>query len=370
MFSVCGICRARVASGALRGSCPVSGTTAGNVGVLTLTYGDRVDMLERMVEAVAREGVRHILVMANGLAPGPLARLRVLRDSCAARELRLDIHQSPENLGSSRGFGHLLRVARAEAGLQAVWFMDDDNIPLPGALARLLEAHRRHPGAALAAVRLDRSYLIRAASTGVAEAPPAGQVFHVDLSRGPRRLLERLGLLPQAEPGPHPVPAEVPVYRAPYGGLFVPRARIEDTDPPREAFVLYADDYEYTARLAGTEGLYLVGAARIEDQEASWNATGAGPWAQRSQFARLATMPPDFRLYYSIRNAVHLDRQRAAAAGASARALFWVNAAAFLVHGCLHALATGSPTNAWALWNATTDGIAGRLGPAPAFPLP
>jgi hypothetical protein len=337
-----------------------------DVSGLTLTYGDRVDLLEQMVAGLCREGVGHLMVLANGLKAEPLARLHALARDTTVRGLSMTILESPENLGSAAGFGRLLSAARSVGTVKAVWFMDDDNLPCPGALAALLAVQAMHPGAAVSAVRRDRSYLVRAARTGIAPDPAPGVAFSMDLGRRPRNLWRRLT---RGGPVPAPTPpAAVPIARVPYGGLLVPRALMEMVAPPREDFVLYADDYEYSERLGAAGGLFLAGAAEVEDLEASWNATGKRtPTLPQSQLVRLATMPADFRLYYSLRNALVLDRNRARG---MAILPFVLNLTVLVMAGCTHAFARGRSANAQVILQAVRDGVSGRLGRSPDFPLP
>lgn len=338
-----------------------------DVVVLTLTYGDRVDFLKQMVQGVAQDGVRRVIVLANGMQPQAMSRLSDLGTTLKSQNVQLEVHHSPTNVGSASGYGKLLKIAAADAQIAAVWLMDDDNCPVTGALAHLIAAHETIPDAALASVRVDRSYLVRAAATGFAEPPSHGQAFHVDLFRTVRRGLTRLNLLAAPKTSRGAIPDIVPITNVPYGGLFVPKARLQDVAPPREDFVIYADDYEYTNRLAAHSGLFLVGTAKIEDIETSWNATGDTAQAQVSQFDRLATMPADFRLYYSVRNALVLDRKRAQGV---ALFRFWINLAVFVTVGCGKAALAGNMSNARGIWRAVRDGFRGALGPASRYPLP
>ena len=364
------------------GSPPPVHPDAHRVAVLTLTYGDRIDLFERMAAAVAREGVGSLLVLSNGLADGPARRLA----ACAATApdrlgLVIEIVTRPENRGSAEGFTALLATAAARTDLAAVWFMDDDNCPQPGCLDRLLRESAARDGAAVSAVRTDRRYLLDAAAGRPVNLPRPGEVFGVDLRRTAARILGRVipprrnhrgAAAGAAENAP---PASVPFPRVPYGGLLVPAALVRRTDPPRADFVLYADDYEYSARLAAAGGLWLVGDARVDDLEASWNASGAGRTAAEaaarrvSQAQRLATMPPDFRLFYSVRNAVFLDRARARGA-AGAGGWFWINLGAFALPVLLRAALQGRGGNLRTLRLALQGALDGRLGADPRFPLP
>lgn len=332
------------------------------VALVTLTYGDRAELLAQCLEGVRREGMRRALVLANGLAPEPMERTRAVLEAAREAGMEIDLIESAVNLGSAAGYGRLVEMAQGDPRLRAIWFLDDDNVPRPGALARLLEAAATDPGAAVCAVRTDRTYLIRAAETGRAIPPAPGEAFGVDVLKRPRRLWLKL-----TRTAPNPVPTAVAVPRVPYGGLLVPSETYGRVAPPRADFVIYGDDYDYSGRLAAAAGLYLVGAARIDDLEASWNATGAAAAGPRTQTGKLAAMPADFRLYYAVRNTLFLDRGRV---GFWTWPLFAVNLLllASLVGG--RALAAGRRDTARVLLRAMRDGVFGRMGRIEAFPLP
>lgn len=359
---------------------------AAGVAVLTLTYGDRSALLDRMLAGVAAEGVTRVLVLANGLAPEPAARLAALAEAAPATHgVTLEIHASPVNLGSAAGYARLVAAAlarprpEADPDLGGLWFLDDDNSPRPGSLARLLSVSAARGGAAACAVRSDRRYLVEAAAGGAVSPPAAGEAFGTDLrrlaTRAVRKAGRKLGLSPPHMPPSVPAPEAVAFPRVPYGGLFVPAALARRVDPPRGDFVIYADDYDYSERLAAAGGLYLVGGAVVDDLEASWNASGQGRDAAEaavrrvSQSARLATMPADFRLYYAVRNALWLDRQRVRDQAGGAL-WFWINLAAFAGPVLLRAALKGRRDNVAGLQAAIRDALAGRMGADPRFPLP
>ena len=351
--------------------------------VMTLTYGDRSDLLARMVCAVAGQGVRHVMVLANGVKPVAKDRLEALAKEVRARHgITLEIVKSPQNLGSAAGYGRMIEEAKARAKYAGIWLLDDDNLPRAGALDCLLrQSAAQGSSAAFCAVRTDRRYLTDAAAGLPVRPVLAGEAFGTDLRHLAARIIRRLS---KSRPKrPQAPPAVVPCARVPYGGLFVPSALMAVVAPPRADFVIYADDYEYTERLARAGGLYLVGAALVDDMEASWNASGRSGVLdeedarrqvigrvdrRRSQASRLATMPPDFRLYYAIRNALWLDRQRCETG--SARLWFTVNLALFAGPVLARAVARGRWGNARTLLRAIADARAGHLGTRADYPLP
>lgn len=336
------------------------------IAVLTLTYGDRSSMLAQMIAGVAAEGVQTVFVYANGLAPAPAARLQALtqRDDGVSVQV---IH-SERNVGSAAGYADLIEAAAVMPGLDGVWFLDDDNVPRPGALAELLAAQAR-VGGAVAAVRTDRAYLIESARRGFSTPPRSGEAFGVDIRTRPLRAWGKV--MQRLRPSAKVVRPEVRITRVPYGGLLVPREQMVRIAAPRREFVLYADDYEYSERLHRDGGLHLVGAAMVDDLEASWNATRAKDPAaapqKRGQLWRLAQITPDFRLYYALRNAVWLDRARVTALTVP---VFAVNVGWLVLSAALRAMWLGRPANARVIVLAVWHGLTGQLGLNAEFPLP
>lgn len=325
-----------------------------------------------MARGVAAQGVRRVLVFCNGLAPGP----QVSAENLAARlheelGLRMELIHADSNLGSAAGYAALLECALADPATRAVWFLDDDNVPDEGCLSRLLEVVALKDGAAVCALRRDRAYMLEAARCGRVIPARRGEAFGIDLRRAPRRIAGRLARLAgrragAAGTGGAENTAPVAADRTPYGGLLAPAAAARAIDPPRRDFVLYADDYDYASRLSRSAGLWIVPGAFVTDLEHSWNASGANA-PRLSQTARLASMTPDFRLYYALRNALRLDLGRL-------RPLDWpwfaLNLAWLLAASAGRAALAGRLANARCILHAAGAALRGRLGADPRYPLP
>jgi GT2 family glycosyltransferase len=117
--------------------------TAPKVGIVVLTWNDREDTLEclasleRLTYAPAP-----IFLVDNGSTDGSVEAFEKLSRP-AFRLLR-----NRENLGYAAGNNAGIRAALAD-GCRYVWILNNDAMPEPGSLARLVEFMEAHPRAAM-----------------------------------------------------------------------------------------------------------------------------------------------------------------------------------------------------------------------------
>ncbi|MDL2216906.1 glycosyltransferase [Desulfovibrio sp. OttesenSCG-928-M14] len=109
-----------------------------SVAIIIVTY-NRVANLRVTIDAcLAQQGELHIFVVDNASSDGTAEYLR----GVAIREPRLTVLRLTENTGGAGGFSYGISKAYDE-GYAWFWLMDDDVIPLQGALPTLL-AHGRN----------------------------------------------------------------------------------------------------------------------------------------------------------------------------------------------------------------------------------
>lgn len=333
--------------------------TAAPICVVTVTYGDRWHLLRRvLVEGLAAQTrpVDCLVIVDNGSASDLRSETRSL-----GLPFRVVIAGTGANLGSAAGY-----KAGIEAGLALdcglLWLLDDDNLPAPDALERLLQARSEradHPLHAFASFRSDREKLVRVLQGQAMPDPVRRDAFMGfragDLGRILRRRLR----------GPRPKDAVTPLEVAPipysiYGGLLLPASLVARIGLPDETYHLYMDDREYTVRIPMSGGaIFLVAASVVTDIETSWNIRpGAKPLPMMDP-----AMPED-KVYYTTRNQVAFERKYSA----RTLPLYFANMSIFMAS----ALARGFLQNRSLvptlsrfrlLLGAVTDGWAGRMGP-------
>ncbi len=108
------------------------------------TY-NRASLLREALEAVAAQGDAdlfasvEVYISDNASADGTEPMVREF--AALHPQINLRYHRHPENLGADR---NILGLARQAVG-EFVWILGDDDLLLPGALAKLLSLMREHP---------------------------------------------------------------------------------------------------------------------------------------------------------------------------------------------------------------------------------
>lgn len=330
-----------------------------NVVQVTVTYGNRKYLLQQVVDAAQSTAVSKVVIIDNG-ATWPLrSKLNdIYRDF-------VDVVEMGHNTGSAPGYAAGIQRA-LDLGAEFIFLLDDDNRPEPGALPTLLQTHaelaRNVPRDRLAVLAFRPSH-----QGDVADGVPARRVnprpssflgFHVlDI---PYKLWRRT---PWGRPRlRHGLPARVDMTMAPYGGLLLHRDAVQTIGLPDPGFVLYGDDTEWTYRLHRCGGrIVLVTAARVDDLESSWSLKSSFG----TSFNAFLSGTGDLRAYYGLRNAAYFFHH----CHARRNPMFWVNVHTYKMVLGIFAVASGKTARYSLLMRAMRDGIAGRLGVNPEFPL-
>lgn len=332
---------------------PSEPTRSGPVCAVTVTYGDRQHLLRRVVLAILKQpAVRMIIIVNNGAR----WNVRALAEEVGRGKIKVVDLQG--NCGSAVGFTAGIKRA-CELRAELIWLLDDDNEPQEGALSELLGAYARLRN------NFTEDKLVVAAfrhglleGVGTDEPTPSTFLgFHVfDI---PRKFWLRIPWRHSQQCGQ--LPALVEISHGVYGGLLFHHAVVEKHGLPREDFVLYIDDTEFTYRIKRDGGaLWLVTAAKIVDLEA-----GQGLGGFEDSFHLWLKGGSDMRVFYSVRNHVYFDSHCLP----RNRLMYWINRRVYCFVLWLAALVLQSMDRYRILQCAIQDGLAGHLGVAPRFPL-
>ncbi|MEM4439424.1 MAG: glycosyltransferase [Pyrobaculum sp.] len=287
--------------------------TVDEVCVVTVTYGDRAHLLKRVVERCLEEGVKKVVIVDNashGKSREIIPTLPKTYNNVVVISLR-------ENTGSAGGYKRGLEYVYNDAECKYVWLLDDDNLPTRGALQALLRAyneinhpHKEHK-VALASAREQPLHVLR---REIKEGIPT-RVLRKNAFLGfnimyllPRKIFSMLNMSLSASciktMGAHIVRRPY----APYGGLFFHKSLIDTIGYPDERFYLYADDTEWTYRITCKGGaIYMVLSSivlDIDDENRQRRTLRGLPLSA----ARFYVFMPEWKLYYTVRNRVYLER--------------------------------------------------------------
>ena len=193
---------------------------------------NRRELLLQCLHAMLRQSIpADIWVIDNASTDGTAEAVAALANS------RVIYRGTGENLGGAGGFSFGIRAAAAQP-YELLWLMDDDTIPEPTALERLLHAHER--------LRGSYGWLSsRALAPDGTDQPMNRQ------RRTPYRDIENY----EGE--------RIPAVMASFVSLFLPIETVRKYGLPIAEFFIWSDDWEYTRRISRELPCYVIPDSRV-----------------------------------------------------------------------------------------------------------
>lgn len=232
---------------------------------------DRLELLRECLTALQGQTrpCDEILVIDNASGDGTGEML-------AAEFPDVSVRRLDTNEGGAGGYHEGMRNAY-EGGFDWLWLMDDDTIPTPTALERLLEGRDT------------------ASRLGDAPVALASKVVWTDDRLHPMNgALPALGRMDAlVEAASHGL---LLLRSASFVSLLVHRRAIERFGLPIKRYFIWTDDVEFTARILRSESGYLVPESVVHHKTADASGTAEG---SRERF------------FYYVRNSLYMTRGRA-----------------------------------------------------------
>ena len=194
---------------------------------VVVTFNRRA-LLERLLgELVTTEGLAEIVVVDNASTDGTADWVRSLVEERGTSVSKPQVHlvALDTNTGGAGGFHTGIETA-IERGADLVWLMDDDGMPQPDCLARLLRETELDFWGPLV----------------VDESDPGRLVFPIRLP-GSARVVHDLADVEAAA-----VDGRIDGIVIPFNGVLVTRDLVERIGYPRAEFFIWGDDHEYRLR--------------------------------------------------------------------------------------------------------------------------
>lgn len=203
---------------------------------VVLTY-NRSELLQKCLDGILSQTrpCDDILVINNASTDGT----RELLES--GRYPGIKIYSLKENRGAAGGFNAGFRLAY-DNGADQVWMMDDDVIPEPDALEKLLDAD-----ALLDGQGAKRSYLVSLAYSEKGQWCNLPYLSGRHASSWPSFLAHGL----------------VAVGYSTFVSILVPRETLEKYGLPIQSMFIWGEDAEFTLRVTREDPGYLVGNSRV-----------------------------------------------------------------------------------------------------------
>lgn len=269
-----------------------------NVYVVTVTYGNRSQLVNKLLERVFSIGVAKAVVVDNK----SVDESRILLDRLASQySSKVKLISLAENRGSAGGFKIGLQTAEAENDCDFIWLLDDDNLPEHEALDALLEEYnKRNENCCLVSLRKDRIYRkVHNLADVKRKFRPYNGFADYNIIHGFRKKFlynltgEKLDV--------------IPIPYGPYGGMYFHKKLLHIIGYPFEKMFLYMDDHEFSHRLVRNNlPVYLCRKSKIADMEPSWHVTKKYRIFKRF---RMIIDGDDQKVYYLVRNLIFFERK-------------------------------------------------------------
>ena len=199
--------------------------TQETVAVVIVTF-NRADLLLRMLDGLAHQTHRPdaVFVIDN-------ASVDHTRDVLDRNDLPLRITHLDENLGGAGGF-HLGTQLAYDAGFDRIWLVDDDVVPGPDCLARLMAEDE----ACVMSVREDTAgHLVEKAATR----------FNL---RNPLAIKPKTGMVETDYGSRAAMPPRVELENVAFEGFLVRRDVIDAIGLPDPTYFIFYDDVDFALR--------------------------------------------------------------------------------------------------------------------------
>ena len=256
------------------------------VGIVTVTYGNRIKYVTKLIQSQNNASINKICVVVNGCSKDLFENLLKIK--------KVKFIFNPSNLGSAKGFKQGISYLKTQSNINFLWLLDDDNLPENNALEKIIYFYKNCQfnceKDALLSYRPDRSIYLEAVKSNNGSLMLKGNNsalgFSLFANNKQFNDYQKKGL-----------------KVAPYGGLFFNKRLIDSIGYPDEKYFLYADDYDFTIRISENGGnIKLVKDSVITDLETSFHLKNNKNIAiLKTRYHNTDNLD---RIFYSVRNGI------------------------------------------------------------------
>jgi GT2 family glycosyltransferase len=272
-----------------------------DITVIIVTYSNRFNLVEQVVDSILSENINNIIVIDNNSDIESKDKLKVLE---VELKEKLKVIYLPENIGSAGGFKRGLEEAY-KSNCDFIWVFDDDNVAKKGALKALFDCWNNlkldEAKDMLISLRADRKQYYKSIEHNNKELLTGTKNSFMTfdfLSYLKNKFLKKATIEKYNKNFGE-------VGQAPYGGMFLHKKLINNIAYPNEDFFVYTDDTEYSYRVIKNGGkIYAVLNSLLEDIDTSWHDVEL----EKGIFiSPILETPSNFRVYYSFRNRIYFE---------------------------------------------------------------
>lgn len=316
-----------------------------NTTAIIVTYGNRYCYVKQVVDVLLTFNLHSIIIVNNN---------SVKKSSDALAELTennriIKLINLEKNTGSAFAIKVGVDQVLGDPESDFIWLLDDDNLPFSDAYDTLIQnmqielLKHKHHQIIISLLRGNRQNYINAVKNSRPESiigkKNIFRSFHIAEFFSSRACTDESIV-------------KGDVSAVPYGGMFFHKNVIEEIGFPDERFYLYCDDFDFCCRHLENNGRIILSLeSKIDDIEQSWNVKG-------SAIKNIATGDDLFKIYYSIRNRVFLEKKYLV----TSRGVYILNMLLYSLSVTLIALTKLKFNNIHTYYTAIYHGLTGNMG--------
>jgi len=314
---------------------------------IIVTYGNRYNFVEQVIKRLFTFDLQSIIVVNNHSEVESVEQLELL----ASKIEYLKIINLDRNTGAGFGFNQGIKKVLNDGESDFIWLLDDDNLPEPDSFEILqkrwveFSTGCHHGKLILSPLRSDRKNYIDA----VEKNDPQSIIGENNIFRS-FHIKKYFPFIKKKIYDKNRIYGEISAV--PYGGMFFHKNVIYENGFLDDRYFIYCDDFDFCCRFKNNGGkIILLLETIIIDIEKSWNAQGRA-------IKYIACGESAFRIYYSIRNRVFLEKKNLV----TSWAMYYLNMFIYSAIVTLLALSKLKFYNIKTYYTAIYHGLSGKMG--------
>jgi len=271
-----------------------------NVFVVTVTYGNRFNLLKQVIDSALMEGVDKVIVVDNNSVSESKDKLREYEKMLGDKKIK--VLYLDDNYGSAGGYKRGLEEAYKDIESEYILLLDDDTIISKNSLRKAslildyLEMNKSEvmlgflrPQRYTDKMVLEKGFIKKYKYNNFIGINLFDLLINKLIKNDDKYFIKYFPL----------VPAEISAW----GGLFFHKNVIKKNGYPREDLIVYADDHEYTYRFTKNGGkLFICSNIIINDIDSTTELpSGKKIGYFDKEFSEL-------KLYYQVRNHTYFSK--------------------------------------------------------------
>lgn len=326
-----------------------------NIYVVIVTHGNRFNFLQRTIQACLSNEVKAIIVVDNKSTAESQKQLKLYADAHIGIIKIISLNR---NTGSAGGFKTGIEKAINCKDCEYVLLLDDDNVLSENAIRVILNRFNN-----LALIYNKDTFLISCYRKCLNQLQHRKVKNGVFLGFYIRNLPLKIFRILNYKKGRNKTDKffnEEEIQTAPWGGLFFHKSLIKKYGLPRQDFVLYAGDTEFTYRITENNGkIFLIPRAKITDIDIPMGG-------EKLSFNLLSYFNvTESKIYYCLRNTTFFETHCKKDKTLTRK----INKIIYIFILKIFSLIYGNKKRFNTIMQAINDGENGKLGHNPEFPL-